>query len=118
MAAAGLISRSNLVGTGRAISVIFGINGVRNKRSHFVGPPFLAFKVHFSAKAGCHFSRGLSRCLLFGGCGQSHISVKGWLKLPLRTVLSLTTNRTETGVHLRVLESENDLEKKTWTLKR
>jgi len=29
MAASGLVSRSNLVGTGRAI--LFGINGVRNK---------------------------------------------------------------------------------------
>jgi len=31
MAASGLVLRSNLVGTGRAISVLFGINGVRNK---------------------------------------------------------------------------------------
>ena len=31
MAASGLISGSNLVGTGRAISVFFGLNGVRNK---------------------------------------------------------------------------------------
>jgi len=31
MAASGLISRSDLVGTGRAISVLFGVNGVRNK---------------------------------------------------------------------------------------
>ena len=74
--ASGLIFRSDLVGTGRAISVLFGINGVRNQRSHLVGPPFPEFKAHFSATAGCHFSRGLSRCLLFGGCGQSHISVK------------------------------------------
>ena len=29
MAMFGLISRNNLVGTGRAISVLFGINGVR-----------------------------------------------------------------------------------------
>jgi len=28
MAASGLVLRSNLVGTGRAISVLFGINGV------------------------------------------------------------------------------------------
>jgi len=34
MAASGLVLRSDLVGTGRAISVPFGINGVRNKRSH------------------------------------------------------------------------------------
>ena len=31
MAASGLIFRSDLVGTGRAISIRFGINGVRNK---------------------------------------------------------------------------------------
>ena len=30
MTASGLIFRSDLVGTGRAISVLFGINGVRN----------------------------------------------------------------------------------------
>ena len=40
MAASGLGCRNDLVGTGRAISVLFGIHGVRNKRSHFVGPPF------------------------------------------------------------------------------
>ena len=69
----GLISRSNLVGTGRVIS---DANGVRNERSHLVRPPFPAFKDRFSATAGWHFSRDLSRCLLIGGCGQSHISVK------------------------------------------
>ena len=37
MAASGLIFRSDLVGTGRAISILFGKNGVR---SHLVGPPF------------------------------------------------------------------------------
>ena len=36
----GLVSRNNLVGTGRAISVLFG---VRNGQSHLVGPPFPAF---------------------------------------------------------------------------
>ena len=40
MAASGLVLRSDLAGTGRAISILFGINGVRNKRSHLVGPPF------------------------------------------------------------------------------
>ena len=39
MAASGLVFRSDLVGTGRVISVLFGINGVRNKQSHLVGPP-------------------------------------------------------------------------------
>ena len=47
MAASGLILRSDLVGTGRAISVLFGINGIRNKRSHLVGPPFPEFKARF-----------------------------------------------------------------------
>ena len=45
MATSGLILRSDMVGTGKAISVLFGINGVRNKRSHLVGPPFPEFKV-------------------------------------------------------------------------
>ena len=76
MGASGLISRSNVVGTGRAISVLFGINRVRNKWSHLVGPPFPAFKARFSATTGWHFLRDLSRHLLTGGCGQSHISVK------------------------------------------
>ena len=73
MAASGLILRSNLVGTGRAISIIFGIKGVRNKRSHCVRPPFPEFKACFSATAGWHC---LTRCLLIGGCGQSHVSAK------------------------------------------
>ena len=47
MAASGLVLRSDLVGTGRAIS---GINAVRNKRSHLVGPPFPEFKVHFQLR--------------------------------------------------------------------
>ena len=76
MAVSGLVSRNDLVGTGRAISVLFGINRVRNKRSHLVGPPFLEFKARFSATAGWHFSRDLTRHLLIGGCGQSHVSVK------------------------------------------
>ena len=70
MAASGLVSRSDLVGTERAISVLFGINGVRIKQSHLVGTPFLAFKACFSAMAGWHFSRGLTRSLLFGGCAS------------------------------------------------
>ena len=84
VAASGLLFRSDLVGTGRAISILFGINGVRNKRSHLVGPPFPEFKVRFSATAGGHFSRDLTKRLLIGGCGQS----QGW---PLAAVLSLTT---------------------------
>ena len=71
-----LVFRSDLVGTGRAISILFGINGVRNKRSHLVGPPFPEFKARFSAMAGWHFARDLTRHLLIGGCGQNHVSVK------------------------------------------
>ena len=51
MAAPGLVFRSNLVGTGRAIAVLFGINGVR-KQVTPCGPLFPAFKAHFSAMAG------------------------------------------------------------------
>ena len=76
MTASGLILRSDLVGTGRAISIHFGINGVRNERSQLVGPPFSEFKALFSATAGWHFSKDLTRCLLVGGCGHSHVSVK------------------------------------------
>ena len=57
-------------------SVLFAINGVRNKRSHLVGPPFPEFKAHFSATAGWHFSRNLTRHLLIGRCGHSDVSVK------------------------------------------
>ena len=60
----------------RDISVLFGLNGVRNQQPHLVGPPFPAFKACVSAMAGLHFSRDLSRRLLIGGCGQSHVSVK------------------------------------------
>ena len=76
MALSGFILRSDLVGTGRAISILFGINGVRNKRSHFVGPPFPEFRACFSATAGWHSSRDLARRLLIGECGNSHVSVK------------------------------------------
>ena len=61
MAASGVVFRSDLVGTGWAISILFGINGVRNKRSHLVGPPYPEFKAHFSATAGWPFSRDLAR---------------------------------------------------------
>jgi len=63
MAASGLVFRSDLVGTGRAISILLAINGVRNQRSHLVGPPFPEFKARFSATAGWHFSRDLTRRL-------------------------------------------------------
>ena len=71
MTASGLVLRSDLVGTGRAISVLFGINGVKNERSHLVGPPFPEFKARFPATAGWHFSKDLTRRLLIGGCGHS-----------------------------------------------
>ena len=76
MATSELVLRSNLFGTGRAISILLGINGVRNKRSHLVGPPFPEFKAGFSAIAGWHFSTDLARHLLIGGCGHSHVSLK------------------------------------------
>ena len=47
MAASGLVSRHDLVGTGRAIYLLFGVSGVRNKRSHLGGPPFPLFKACF-----------------------------------------------------------------------
>jgi len=76
MAVSGVVFRSDLVGTGRAISILFDINGARNQQPYFVGLPFPEFKAHFSATASWHFSRDLTRRLLIDGCGQSHISVK------------------------------------------
>ena len=67
MVTSGLIFRSDLVGTGRAISILFGINGHRNKLSYLVGPPFLAFTAHFSATPGWHFPRALIESLLIVG---------------------------------------------------
>ena len=57
MAESGLVFRSDLVGTGRAISILFDIKGISNKPSHLVGPPFPEFKACFLATAGWHFSR-------------------------------------------------------------
>ena len=76
MTASGLVFRSDLVGTGRAISILFGINGVRNERSHLVGPPFPEFKARFSATVDWYFSRDLTGHLLIDRCGQSHVSAK------------------------------------------
>ena len=76
MATSGLVFRSDMVGTGKAISILFGINGFRNKQSHLVGPLFPEFEDCFSATAGWHFLGDLTRRLLIGGCGQSHISAK------------------------------------------
>jgi len=66
MAKSGFSCRNDLVGTERAISALLGINGVRNKQLNFVGPPFPTFKACFSATAGWHFFRDLTRCLLIG----------------------------------------------------
>ena len=76
MAVSRLIFRNDLVGNGRDVSILFGMNGVRNQRSHLVGPPFPEFKGRISAMAGWHFSRDLTRRLLIGGCGQSHVFAK------------------------------------------
>ena len=70
MAASGLIFRIDLVGTGRAISILFGINGLRNKPSYLVGPRFLAFTAHISAMPGWQFQRALTE---IGVCGLSHV---------------------------------------------
>ena len=71
MAVSGLACRKALVGTGRAISVLFGINGLtcRNEPSYLVGPPFLAFTAHLSATPGWHFLRALIESSLICGCG-------------------------------------------------
>ena len=70
MAKSGPDCRNNFVGTsGKVISILFGINGVINKWSHLVGPPFPVFKAHFSFMAGWYFSRVLIGSLLIGGCG-------------------------------------------------
>jgi len=53
IAMSGLTFRNNLVGTGRAISVLSGINGVRNKQSHLGGPPFPAFKAVYQLQQVC-----------------------------------------------------------------
>ena len=76
MATSRLIFRSDLFGTGKGISIFFGINGFRNKRSHLVGPPFPEFEARLLATAGWHFLRDLTRHLLIGGCGLSHVSAK------------------------------------------
>ena len=67
-------------GTGRIISVIFGINGLRIELSHLVGLLFPTFKARFSATPGWHLPRGLiESCEVVGGCGYSHITAQpGW----------------------------------------
>ena len=46
MAVSGLSCREALIGTGRAISVLFGISGLRNKPLTFVGLQFPMFKAY------------------------------------------------------------------------
>ena len=72
----GLSLEATWLALGGPFLSLFGINGVKNKQSHLVGPPFPEFKARFSATAGWHFSRDLTRRLLIGGCGHSHLSVK------------------------------------------
>jgi len=60
MATSGLVFRSDLVGTGRAISILFGIDGVRNKQSHLVKPPFPEFKAHSFSYCSGHSTYLLS----------------------------------------------------------
>ena len=61
---------------GPFLSFLSCVDGVRNQQSHLIGPPFPEFKACFSATAGWHFSRDLTRRLLLGECGSSHISAK------------------------------------------
>ena len=51
--------RKALVGTGRAMFALFGINGLRKKLSYLVGPSFLVFMASFSTTPGWHFPRAL-----------------------------------------------------------
>ena len=65
MASLWLISRNNLVGTGRAIFVLFGLRNKRSPTSGVQGPFFSYSRLAF-----------FERHLLIGGCDLSHISVK------------------------------------------
>ena len=55
--------RKHFVGTGLAISVVFGINGLGNQPLHLVGAPFPVLKAQFSARLGCHGPRNLIEIL-------------------------------------------------------
>ena len=57
MSVAELSCRKAMVCTGKAISVLSGINGLRNKLSHLVGPLSLSpvYKCSFSAVPSWHF---------------------------------------------------------------
>jgi len=69
MAVSGLACTKSLVGTGRAISIVTGINRLRNKLLYLVGPPLLAIMARFSATLGWHFPIALIESSLIGGCG-------------------------------------------------
>ena len=68
MAMSGLTCRKALVGTGRAISVLVGINGLRNEPSYFVGSLFLTFIARFSAMPGWHFPIASIESSIIGWC--------------------------------------------------
>jgi len=72
MAASGVVSRNDLVGTGRTISVLFGLNGVKKQA---ISPPFPPFKACFQLRQ-VDISLETARRLLMCGSGQSHISVR------------------------------------------
>jgi len=55
----GRVSRKALVGTKRAIFVLFGINGPRIEPSHLVGPPFSALMAPFFSYARLASSESL-----------------------------------------------------------
>jgi len=49
-------------------SVLFGIKK-QNKQSHLIGPPFPAFKTHFSTTPGWYILGALIEIFLSDGCG-------------------------------------------------
>jgi len=69
MAAPGFDGRKALVGTRWPISVLFGINGLRNKQFHLVEHLFPAFKARFSTIPGWYLPGALIEGSLSGGCG-------------------------------------------------
>jgi len=76
MTVSGLACRKALLGTGRAISVLFGISRLRNKPSCRPRASISSVYVwpFFSATSGWHFLRALIESSLIGGCGWSDVS--------------------------------------------
>ena len=72
MAVSGLGSRKALVGTRRAISILFGVNGLRNELSR--SPLVWSIQGPFCQLARLTSSRALVESLLSGGCDYSHVS--------------------------------------------